>query len=241
MPGLSIAKPHCKGLFEDFSINLGRKRQKSMRSKLRGSSHMKSVDFRGHLTKQLGFLERSCHAYDSGHLDEAIRIATVIRVLVHQTGSSTSLLKHLGATTINFLTTTIEPSPQTISFVGMGMMTLGGDKSHYSPQLGDGPMNEMVPVSKWWNQTVMILGAQNRITRKMIVLAAANKDGGAHVDAALTSEYEALARGGAVGTFVYESKERSREEPIDNAHLVSLRQMGHELLHSPQLRALCDG
>lgn len=64
------------------------------------------MPFRNHLSKQLGFLGRSCEAYDAGYIDEAVRIATVIRVLVHDTNRSNSLLKHLGATTINLLSTT---------------------------------------------------------------------------------------------------------------------------------------
>ena len=87
----------------------------------------------------------------------------------------------------------------------------------------------------------MVLDAKHRITRKMIVLAGANKDGGSHVDAQLTAEYAALAKDGAVGSFVYETPDHKREEPIGDAHLVSLRQMGHELLHSPQLIAISNG
>ena len=200
-----------------------------------------TVDFKEHLKKQLGFLERSSQSYDTGFADEAIRIATVIRVLVHQTGSSTSLLKHLNATTINLLSTTFEPSAQTVSFVGMGMMRVGDGQSEYFPQLGEGPINELIPVSKWWNQVVMVLDAKHRITRKSIVLAAANKDGGAHVDEKLTAEYVALAIAGAVGTFVYKTQGQHEEVPIESAHLVSLRQMGYELLHSPMLVELCNG
>ncbi|MBW2021037.1 MAG: hypothetical protein JRI65_13755 [Deltaproteobacteria bacterium] len=200
-----------------------------------------TVNFKEHLKKQLGFLERSCQSYDAGFTDEAIRIATVIRVLIHQTGASTSLLKHLNATTINLLSTTFEPSEQTVSFVGLGMMRVGGGKSEYFPQLGEGPINEFIPVSKWWNQVVMVLDDKHRITRKNIVLAAANKDGGAHVDKKLTAEYIALATAGAVGTFVYETQGQREEAPIENAHLVSLRQMGYELLHSPMLIELCNG
>src|SRR5690554_3101178 len=119
------------------------------------------VDFKAHLSKQLGFLERSCQSYDEGFTDEAIRIATVIRVIIHQTGSSTSLLKHLGATTINLLSTTFEPSPQTISFVGMGMMRVGNGSSEFFPQLGNGPVNDFIPVSKWWNQVVVVLNKKH--------------------------------------------------------------------------------
>lgn len=199
------------------------------------------MNFKEHLKKQLGFLERSCQSYDASFTDEAVRIATVIRVLAHQTGASTSLMKHLSATTINLLSTTFEPSEQTVYFVGMGMMRIGGGKSEYFPQLGEGPVNELIPVSKWWNQVVIVLGAKHRITRKNIVLAAANKDGGAHVDQKLTPEYIALATSGAVGTFVYETQSQREETPIESAHLVSLRQMGYELLHSPMLLELCNG
>ena len=197
-----------------------------------------ATDFRQHLKRQLGFLERSCASYDAGHKDEAIRIATIIRVLVHNTKASTSLLKHLNATTINLLSTTTEPSPQTVSFVGLGMMRVGGGKSEYFPQLGDGPpINQPVPMSKWWDQVVMVLNGQ-RISRRDIVLAAANKDGGAHVDSKLSAEYEALAKYGAVGTFVYQTQGQRVEAPIQDAHLVSLRQLGYELLHSPELLKL---
>jgi hypothetical protein len=196
--------------------------------------------FKDHLSKQLGFLQRSCQSYDAGFHAEAIRIATIIRVLIYQTETSTSLLKHLGATTINLLSTTFEPSLQTYSFVGMGMMYIGSPKSEYFPHLGRGPINDFIPVSKWWNQVVIVLDSWHRITRKMIVLAAADKDGGAHVDAKLTMEYAALQQDGAVGSFGYFRKGQPEEYPIQNAHLVSLRQMGYELLHSPQLTALCD-
>ncbi|WP_455243739.1 hypothetical protein [Petrachloros mirabilis] len=86
----------------------------------------------------------------------------------------------------------------------------------------------------------MVLDHQ-RITRKDIVLAAANKDGGAHVDAKLTKEYQALARDGAVGSFVYQTQGQRTEAPIQGAHLVSLRQLGYELLHSPELTSLALG
>ncbi|RJG02777.1 hypothetical protein [Noviherbaspirillum sedimenti] len=200
------------------------------------------MDFREHLQRQLGFLERSCESYDAGYRDEAIRIATIIRVLIHNTKASTSLLQHLNATTINLFSTTSEPSPQTLFFVGLGMMRMSSDgKNDYFPQLGDGPpISTFVPVPKWWEQVVMVFGG-HRISRRDIVLAAANKDGGAHVDLKLTPQYEALAQDGSVGAFIYETQGKMNEAPIEDAHLVSLRQLGYEVLHSPELQALAKG
>ncbi len=194
-----------------------------------------SVNFVEHLRKQKGFLERSCESYDSNYKDEAIRIATVIRVLIHDTKNSTSLLKHLNATTINLLSTTFDVPDNTIYFVGLGMRRISGSNIEYFPQLGDGPpINQYISVNTWWNQVVMVLDSQI-ISRKDIVLAAANKDGGAHVDATLSIEYKTLAQDGAIGTFIYQTAGLRIETPIRDAHLVSLRQLGYELLHSPEL------
>lgn len=53
-------------------------------------------ELQAHLAEQLGFLERSADAFDNGYEDEAKRMATAIRVLVHDTNQSISLLKQLG-------------------------------------------------------------------------------------------------------------------------------------------------
>src|SRR5258708_9428366 len=82
------------------------------------------IYFRQHLTKQLGFLARSCKSYDEGHIDEGIRIATVIRVLVHDTKNCVSLLKHLGATNINLASTVANlDASRWVMFWGMGQFT----------------------------------------------------------------------------------------------------------------------
>lgn len=199
-------------------------------------------DFRGQLNRQLGFLSRSCEAYDLGHNDEAIRVATTARILLHQTRTSTSLLQHLNATTISLLTTTRGASSTGIvHFVGMGLFSINSDSgSSYKPKLGAGSYTGTLPVSEWWVQVVMVIDGHH-ISRRALVLAAANKDGGAHVDSSLTPEYEALSKGGAVGSIVHESPESYAEYPITDAHLVSLRQIGYELLNSPQLLGLAHG
>ena len=198
------------------------------------------MSFTDHLKKQLGFIERSCRAYDIGHTDEAIRIATAIRVLIHNTKTSTSLLKHLGATTIRLLSTTRAASPTSFFYMGLGVMSAKSTgesiTAKFAPLL-DGPIQDLIPVSQWWSQIVFVLNPRTRLSRRDIVLAAANKDGGAHVDSNLTPEYEALARNGVAGALVYSRDSRITEEPFVDAHLVAIRQMGHELLHSHELLA----
>lgn len=65
-----------------------------------------AADFEKQLDQQLTYLRRSCATFDEGFHDEAPRIATTIRVLVHDTKSSTSLLTHLGLkNSLNFVDT----------------------------------------------------------------------------------------------------------------------------------------
>lgn len=202
---------------------------------------MGSTNFRDHLSRQLAFLNRSCDSFDAGFHDEAIRIATVIRVLVHQTKSSTSLLKHLNATTINLLSTVPPTTPNMAMSMGMGAIRMSTDGSFsYFPSLGDSPFKELVPVSKWWEQEVMIMNS-TRLTRRKIVLAAANQDGGAHVDTKLNKEYEALTKPGFAGSIIYQGPSSSKETPLENSHYVCLRQCGYELLNSIELLSKTSG
>ncbi len=97
----------------------------------------------------------------------------------------------------------------------------------------------LLPVSEWWNQIVYVFSWRpegdptgeievTRLSRRDIVLAATNKDGGAHVDEKRTPAYEMLAKDGAVGYFRW----GDQIIPITKAHLVALRQIGHEVLRS---------
>jgi hypothetical protein len=198
------------------------------------------MDFNLHLKKQIGFLERSCQSYDQEFHDEAIRIATVIRVLIHNTKSSTSLLKHLNSTTIKLLSTCPDTTtPKTLMFYGMGVSRITGNgETSYFPSLGGSPTKDSIPVSKWWDQTIFILNTNTRLRRRDIVLAAANKDGGAHVDKKLSPDYEKLSSDGSVGTFIYSKNGKESKIEIKNAHLSALRQMAYEILNSPELLSI---
>jgi len=201
------------------------------------------VEFKQYLEQQLGFLRRSCDSYDDGYTDEAIRIATTIRVLIHDTKSSTSLLKHLGALNIKLSSTVMgNHLPNAVMLMGMGRLRIvGGGSTTWEAATAPDAIKTQLTVSDWWNQIVYILG-KNQASRKTLILAAANKDGGAHVDATLTTEYESLMNTGQRGFFHYSpTNETHNFQPVMDAHLVYLRQMGFEILSSPELSGLVRG
>ena len=56
-----------------------------------------------HLREHLGFLRASADAYDAGFDGEAKRLAVSVRVLVHDTNNSKSLLGQLGQKNTQFV------------------------------------------------------------------------------------------------------------------------------------------
>ncbi|MBZ5562945.1 MAG: hypothetical protein LAP13_11075 [Acidobacteriia bacterium] len=208
---------------------------------------MPQVDFHAALRRQLGFLESSCRSFDEGFQDEAIRIAQCTRVMMHDTRKQTSVLTHLGAKNIKLTSTckdiaSMLRDPKSLAFGGglqmyngMGRFAMGPDGTKYFPKLGGGMFRCELPVEDWWAQTVFVLDPETWVSRKEVVLSAADKDGGAHVDASLNPQYERLIESGDLGYF---SDQHGTQIPVSGHHYVALRQMGHELLTSPMLLAL---
>jgi hypothetical protein len=199
-------------------------------------------EFKAALAQQLRFIHRSCNLFDQGYYDEAIRIATHFRTIFHHgSGSSKSLLQHLGAyKNLELLSTVTPVSESSLMGGGMGLIKTASDGNTRSvtflPNLDQGPFQAAMKYHDWWNQTVWVSPAQThdeeaiRHTRKSIILTAVNKEGGAHVDAYVHSDYERLATGdNLAGTFIDPSTTKIQ---IVAAHFVCLRQMGYEALHS---------
>ena len=188
------------------------------------------------LRRQMAFLYRSCMLFDAGYHDEAIRIAAVVRILAHDTPKSVSLLNRLDATWINLLST-CEPMERVESclfFEGLQRYK----KNSFQPKLGNSSFKEDVPLAMWWTQVVVLLERNRHISRRDLILAAANRDGGAHVDD-LTPEYQRLID----GTWVLASPCLSVGHDLDvinadifrETHFMALRQIGYEVLSSHDL------
>lgn len=179
------------------------------------------------LIRQLGFLQRSAAAFDEGHQAEALRIAVALRVMFHDTGMSTSLLTQLGIKNTAKVLTSILPSLGQNEKTGANMMRIPlwlKKTGVRIPPLGGGERYEFIPAAEWWEEVVMLT-----FSRKVIVLAAANQDGGAHVDAEPDATTRSLVKG--VGNLVIGSERR----PLDNHHFFLLRQFAHEVLASPDI------
>lgn len=190
-------------------------------------------DILNHLKENIGFLEASNEAFDKGRYPEAKRLATTIRVLVHDTVNSKSILGLLGEKdNLEFLTTTEEDMPGNLTpFTGLVGVRLGYPKVSYYAMLDQGPPNiyslPKLSFDKWWNQEVIDDKEGGKFTRKKLILALVNKDGGAHVDPELDQIYADLTRNNSVGAI---GSHGGEEYPIEDVVLHTVRQISFEIV-----------
>lgn len=209
-----------------------------------------SDEQKAHLREQLEFLANSAAAYDSGAKHEAKRIAAVIRTLLHDTPKSHALLGQIGAQNVTLMTT-VEPLPpprpnpdgtQTYAVrvnSPFGVVKTSDSGVELVP-LCAAPRpcyQAFIPVIDWWNEIVW--NRPVKMTRRELVLSAANTDGGSHVDPKGTAShygggYGAVKAGAGAIVVIRDGS----ETPIGNPQYVDLRQLAHELLSSPDLQAL---
>ena len=189
-----------------------------------------------HLDDNLGFLKASAAAFDAGHTGEAKRLAVTIRVLLHDTNNSKSLLGLLELKqNTGYLDTAIDLDPKNLmSHHGLVGLKLGGGKGSYFAPLSEseemlGRPNKFILFPAWWNKVVIKDSNKNSFKRRELVLALANKDGGSHVDPDLDASYADLTRNNSVG-WVFSDGVNST--PIDEVELYSVRQIAYEVITS---------
>jgi len=188
------------------------------------------------LQEQIGFLERSCAAFDDGYIDEAKRIAVVVRVLLHDTSNSHSLFMQLGYKDYMLIDTcpSLEENiPEKIFQAGLAIPSLKGYVPRYEVFSTVNPL--WVGFEKWWNNPV-IKTKDRTYSRRELVLLLANKEGGAHVNSTLTAHYEKLKH---EGSGVSISLEGENPKPMTKEEHTCLRQIAYELLES--LSAIQEG
>ncbi len=210
---------------------------------------MATVDFHKKLIEQLDFLESSCRLYDDGKLHEAIRIAQALRVLFHTTNVSTSILTHLNAESIQLLSSAKAAPGQHewCSLVETSWIAGLGNPFLAKPKLDGALPGQFIPFVEWRGKERVWFTRGS--TRRDFVLWAANKDGGSHVDDKIPLNYEEAKSGSGFGikvTAIIDDEGRSTPIPpeqqevkqLENMHLACLRQIGFEVLHSPDLLKL---
>ncbi len=188
------------------------------------------------LEEQLQFIERSCATYDQGEENEALRLATSLRVIFHHTNMSVSLVAHLEFDDKKMLSSS-RGHDDWKDYLSHQINLSSAQPIKMLPILGE-QFHEL-SIEDWWrNETVFVHNGKNHSRRK-IILSAANKDGGAHVDDELEEYYKFLCAGeyafGITGNLEYDGAPPFPQGVTiypNNAHLALIRQFAHEALTS---------
>jgi hypothetical protein len=141
------------------------------------------------LREQMDFLRTSLRAFYEGRFAESVRIATIIRVLVYESGKCKPLLTQVQSNGLDLqikehVGEAKHDEEEMFSFV-LGIRMGPGPTLAPAVDL-DSSHRTMSSVGAWWGRTVFSfrsqLGRQLIYPRKKVVLTLANKEGGAHVD-----------------------------------------------------------
>lgn len=194
-------------------------------------------------------LKKACRDFDDGHENAARAIAVAIRVLVHDTNMSTSLIKAVeiasqGAVVrksyLSYVNTCAKidgriPEP-CWAFVKLQFLVRNPVKLRYLAPLGESETVKKANDSfdNWWDRQIILIDGQGqRFTRKKIVLSIANQDGGAHVAIDVSKDYYDLTRNNTLGNSISISRDGeaiSASSEKSNIAFAVVRQIAHELL-----------
>jgi hypothetical protein len=190
------------------------------------------------LQEQITFLQRSCILFDNRAHDEGLRMATALRIMFWDKGRNVSLLSHLKLRD-GYMLSTSRGHGDYKDYLQYILNFSSSIPVSTLPMLGD--KFRAITFNEWWCHESVFVHDGQKYSRQRIVLSAAHKDGGAHVDKELEDFYEVLSSGrfgfGLKGNFTYAGPppfEQNVTQYAPNAHLSLLRQFSHETLASAQ-------
>ena len=194
----------------------------------------KPAELEQHLEEQFQFLQSSAKLYDGGATGEAKRLASTLRLLLHSSKSSHSLLQQVGRGAVLFFDTSRDLNPDNL-LPDFGLVEIRFAFSRapeYVARLDWHPYDYaigLIPFDAWWRKPVIRVPSKFELTRADLILTMANQDGGAHVDPAVEARYYELTRNNAVGYTVVTPNGMFALPDIERA---SVRQIAQEVMVS---------
>ena len=178
---------------------------------------------------------RSAISFDEGIEEESLRLAVVVRVLVHDTTRSSALLTQLKMMNgiLFYDSASSYDQSNLITSNCLTMIKFSKQEAEYvAPleRLSSSRSNEKrVGFERWWRRSTVYKDSKgNEFNRKDLVLAVAEQDGGAHVDPTLNAAYADLSRRNSLA---WNLKINDEDKDFENNPVPpSIRQIAHEVL-----------
>lgn len=183
---------------------------------------------------QLELLILACKSYDAGHEVVGKHIALSLRVFLHGTERSQSLLSLVGLKDISFIDSSGGIRfDNLLTSSSLTLTKLSTNDPRFVPRCLF-PDNPAIPkrgatFSDWWTQIVIVDTNGHQFSRREIVLNVANTDGGAHVDPTLDEAYMQLSRHNSLG---WQAVSGDIIRAYPGPELACIRQIAFELVES---------
>jgi hypothetical protein len=160
------------------------------------------AELREAFKQQVKLLTTYCRLYDEGDHSLALPTSTCLRLLIHQSGKSRSLLDQLGLRGGRFYTTAPPLNPRNLmtecNLVVLRMSLAGAE---FLPAIGPLAFRDRLAFPEWWLAPVLKGKGGVTMSRHDVVTAVANTDGGAHVDPGLEAIYHSFRSGALLNWF----------------------------------------
>lgn len=187
-------------------------------------------------------LEHHCRSYDDGEEVMALSIASSIRVFLHDTCNSVSLLKHMEKKG-GFFLSTYYTQPNEAVKLGLVRSINVGVKNGFEGEAKYWPLcderhfpspaeSSLLSFEDWWKEKVF-QSREHSLSRRDLILFVTNKDGGAHVDEKIDLRYDSFRKSWSGGSSLVGIKSRVVRGYDNIPTYPGIRQIGYELLHSP--------
>ena len=111
---------------------------------------------------------------------------------------------------------------------GLVFIALGPPRTRYVAMLDDLPVpGHWREFKDWWESPVFIDNQKRTLSRRALVLTAANQDGGAHVEPGLDEVYAALSK---MNSLAWEVNDGTGVHAMEGPERAGIRQITHEVL-----------
>jgi hypothetical protein len=201
------------------------------------------------LKEQLCLLSDYADIYDQGRTAHAKSIATRIYAIMEMFQSKDGSVFVAGEK--NMLTSDhFKPLPHAKTHGHHPLVTLsvsqiiGSQKTEARfdarlDNLSFPTQRTLVSISKWQDQIVLQAKNGKGISRKFLYNVMRNKDGGAHAPSSVNTDYAEVGNPRGIGLYAFGIEGVVPYDPP--AHFATIRQMAHEIMTSPKLRATTTG
>lgn len=183
--------------------------------------------------RQIKLLKDYAEKYDNGENHYATEMAVKLRLMLHETGKSKSLVGQLLLRDRKFYDTGAN-----FNLLQPGIFFMSGISSLTYPSIPNGMMpfldgvipgrDGYVDFSSYWNRVVMIDNDGTSFTRAEIIGNIANQDGGAHVDPGIDKKHYELSRHNTIGIELVSDDNTTK--PVNRPDFPVIRQITHEIL-----------